>query len=800
MAHDDLNDHVSPNGGFADHGLEGHEGASHTENLSGAASLGGAGFVPMAEPITVDTGGPGGTVAFTPNPEGPGTLPGIPLPNTPLTPQLPQLPGPQLTFPKFCNLSLPGGCYRLSVRPQKSFVEYRGTLRVDRSGASPVISGDLYRFLNLPSIVSEAVTTATVLKGDTGPKANATTTGALSEVSLAGLSLFARSLNIPIYPRNKYHSYLKGTGLSVPVFSFGACAVTITMQEYFYTQPPVGQFNGTFPASPGSRTIKMVLTPAPAPLGYTSSYFEGRLYENNVDKGSVALGWVSPYFRRATIEIDTVSGAVAPQAVGAESLRSIYGKAGWDVGVIYDQTNIPIPGGVNPTACWSNANLHALMLSVRNPTTNLDAEWHMHLVVVPAAMGCGRGVMYDTITVPREGVASFCDDGYGANESGNFGTASNQKQRNVPRAFLRSATHETGHGFNQIHQEQEGGADNSIMTTTPSVADVLGGPLTGAPGVFPDNINLAFNEHVRHHLVHFPDIAVRPGGMTFGSGHSSTLPQADRTYFSPSELELALEVDSTRIELGEPLPLTWTLTNRSSEPIPVPSDLTIEAQHTFIDVADSSGNVREMPSFVIRTDKASVMALEPGASISEHTRVFWGSNGFAFEQPGHFVVEVRVLWSIAGIPVGVKAAQHVWVNFPQTQLDNDAAAELLHPEVGKYVALGGGANHLTEAVERLTRVMSITEEADDRSGLRTTATERPKALRGFRDLVLPGERVPERGRGVRAPDRTPVGVSSDVELRNEAHAETHAASSHASSHASPRSSGGHAKTTRGKSR
>src|SRR2546423_14705402 len=130
----------------------------------------------------------------------------------------------------------------------------------------------------------------------------------------------------------------------------------------------------------------------------------------------------------------------------------------------------------------------------------------MHLIVVPATMGCGRGVMYDTIGVPREGVASFCDDGYPSGQSSFFGTAANQKQRDVPRAFLRSASHEVGHGFNQIHQEQEGGADNSIMTTTPSVADVLGGP----PGGFPGDIHLAFNEHGRRHLVPLPDITVPP--------------------------------------------------------------------------------------------------------------------------------------------------------------------------------------------------------------------------------------------------------------------------------------------------
>ncbi|MEO6525260.1 MAG: hypothetical protein ABIP93_01415 [Gemmatimonadaceae bacterium] len=792
MAHDELFDHGSPSEGVAEPlNPESGSVSSHAEGLHGGA-IGGPGFLPMAEPIAVDSGGPG-TSGFTTIPQGTGGFTGVPqgmIPQSTITAQ----PQPQLVFPKFCNLSLPGGCYRLSFRPQKSFLEYRGTLRVDRSGAAPVISGDLYRFLLLPPVLTEVTTatTATKVLGDRGPTSiTSEVVGPLAELELAGVSLFARSLGIPIYPRNKYYSYLKGTGLSIPTFSYGTCAITITMQEYAYTQPPAGSFNGTFPASPGTRTISMVLTAAPAPLGYPSAYFEGRLYENGVDKGQLTLGWVSTYFRRASIEIDTVVGAVAPQAVGAESLRSIYAKAGWDVRVTYDQTNVPIPGGVSSTSCWSNANLHALMTTVRNPATNLDADWHLHLVVVPATMGCGRGVMYDTIAVPREGVASFCDDGYPANESASFGTASNQRQRNVPRAFLRSACHETGHGFNQIHQEQEAGADNSIMTTTPSVANVLGGPATGAPGIFPDNINLGFNEHVRHHLVHFPDIGVRPGGMTFGSGHSSTLPQADRTYFSASELELSLEIESNRIELGEPLLLTWTLTNRSNVPLPIPNDVSVEAQHTFVDVTDSKGVVRQMPSFVIRTDQASMMALEPGESISERTRLFWGSNGFAFEQPGHFIVGVRILWSIAGIPVGVKAIHHAWVNFPQTQVDNDAAAELLHPEVGKYVALGGGADHLTQAVRRLERVMGAAEVGDEDSGaLRTgTATaERPKALRGFKGLQMPRQGAGDRSRPSRAPERAPTGSSSDVGGRSPMHA------------AAPRASSSPSKGSRGKSR
>jgi hypothetical protein len=446
------------------------------------------------------------------------------------------------------------------------------------------------------------------------------------------------------------------------------------------------------------------------------------------------MGWVSSLFRRATLEIDVTVGAVAPQPVGSEDFAGVFAKAGWDLKVVRDQTNVAIPPGVIATDCWASGDLHNLMSSVRNPTTNLDSEWHMHLLVVPAKLGCGRGVMYDTIGVPREGVASFSDDGYPSSQSANFGAAANKKQRDVARAYLRSACHEVGHGFNQIHQEQEGGADNSIMTTTPSVADILGGPATGAPGVFPDQINLAFNEHVRHHLIHFPDIVVRPGGMTFGTGHSSSVPEADRYYFEPDELELTLDPVEPHIELGEPLELHWTLKNASRGAIPVPSDIGIEAQHAFVTVTDPRGRSKLMPSFVIQTDHVSIRMLEPGKGLKANARVYWSTRGFAFAEPGQYTVEVRIIWTADDTPLAVKSTTDIWVNYPKTAADNEAAAMLLHPEVGKYVALGGG-DHLVEAVTRIQQVASMEGEGDE---------ARPRVLRGYGDIIPAGGKVSSR--------------------------------------------------------
>jgi hypothetical protein len=398
--------------------------------------------VPLARPIDL-----------TPDSDGPAPGPGVLQPGT-------GIPIPPF---KFCRLDFRDGCYEITHRPTGSLVSFQGTLRVDRAAPDGgpdkiIVSGDLY---TRPIIIDPpfpvpvpAPTPVPVPRGDVVPARAAVSVApsvaaAVSRTEVSPLPVPVLRPRIPILPRARYHSYLKITSVSVPILvpASATCQVTLVAEQYFYTQPPAGQHKGTFPVSP-SRTVTLRLTPVPAPFPYSLTggpYYEGRLFEGGVDQGSVTLAWVSPFFRRATLEIDTLTGAVAPVPVpdgagGTEFFDTIFAKIGWQLSVISDQTNIPVPAGVIPTDCWSSANLHSLMTTVRNPSTNLDTEWRVHLIVVPAKLGCARGVMYDQIGVPREACASFSDDGYPTSDSSNFGTAANQKQRDIPRAFLRSAT------------------------------------------------------------------------------------------------------------------------------------------------------------------------------------------------------------------------------------------------------------------------------------------------------------------------------------------------------------------------
>lgn len=638
----------------------------------------------------------------------------------------------------FCKTTLDAGCYRLFFTPLSdspislSTTRYRGTLRVEPSGDGYVISGDLYSYRLLDDVI------------------------ALGSNHLGAVAAFARDTtakaepSIPIYRRKDYYSYLEGT--SAGMLSFGECAFTLTFDEWAYDHPASG-FNGSFGANP-TRTITYRFK-----AGATDGSYVGDAYEGTTKIGTVSIQHVSAHYRRATLQVDFVDGAEAPPRVipqlpvfelaaartafasggsdvettlisdllleylFGQSFRTIFQTAGWDLTVVFADEPVPLPdglAGVDVTACetwntavpavagavWSDGfdNLHELMESV--PTydpTDLDTVWRAHLIAVPAELGCSRGWMFDSGLggVEREGATTFSHDGYPSTDgcsgtASDYGTAADERQFEHARAFLRSAAHEVGHTFNQIHQSFEAGNDNSIMTVTPCVATVI----DGQGGTFPDDINLAFNETVRSHLIHLPDPAVRPGGMDF-FGSAINAPQAaDVTVVD--DLVLDIDAQSTSVRLGEPLPITWTLRNEGERSVPVPATIDAESMSARVSVTDPQGRTRFMrPVTLNPCPRNEVVDLEPGGAIREESVVFYGRDGFAFESPGRHTVHVVVVWEFAGGYLAAEGEVAVWVAYPLTDNDNRIASLMLDPDVGRAVARKTLRNH-----ERVSEAMS----------------------------------------------------------------------------------------------
>jgi hypothetical protein len=292
--------------------------------------------------------------------------------------------------------------------------------------------------------------------------------------------------------------------------------------------------------------------------------------------------------------------------------------------------------------------------------------------------------MFDQLADEREGACNFIQNFTGVH--------------NDNRARLRSAIHEVGHGFNQLHPPTENlPNDNSIMTQSGGVRTVI----QNAGGTYPDDINFAFNAHNRHHLIHSPDVVVRPGGEDFLFGHDGTF--APEAQDDGRDLGVALSVAATtgRLKLGQPLVLRIELTNGGAQPVSVPATFGTKLHNVSIVVRRAGREERRLRSFVLICHEELYRDLAPGKSITWEEVVYWDRNGVVFPDPGPYKVSVEARWFLDGLPLAAEASSDVWVDYPLTDKENAVAAALLDDEVGKYVALGGNAVHLKHAVARI---------------------------------------------------------------------------------------------------
>ena len=160
-----------------------------------------------------------------------------------------------------------------------------------------------------------------------------------------------------------------------------------------------------------------------------------------------------------------------------------------------------------------------------------------------------------------------------------------------------------------------------------------------------------------------------------------------------------------RVKLGEPLLLSWTMTNSGSKAVNAPNLVGLEHDFAQLSVVKPDGSTMDVAPFVIVCDASYLSDFNPGETRTTEHHLFWSTTGFAFDGPGKHQIELNVSWIMGGIRVGVSASLEVLVDYPVTERDNDVIAQVMNPEVGKFIALGGHAYHLKDAVFRLSNVM-----------------------------------------------------------------------------------------------
>jgi hypothetical protein len=486
---------------------------------------------------------------------------------------------------------------------------------------------------------------------------------------------------IPILPRSRYRYYVRVTTLP-ETFYFGS-TFTLGFELWRYTAPNSWALESTLTAE---------MTRMTAPAGYASpaDYAEGDVKNASATVvGRLTMGWLSTYFRKCTVEIDNVNGSEQPTISGAgHTWKTVMDAAGWDITVQLSDTNVAEPSGNS----WSDAEMHAAMLA-RRSATNLDTEWHYHVLAVKNIDSTPRGIMYDvggtdSNNVPREGIGIAShwtiDPTWGTVGGQRFGTAK--------APYFRTAIHEIGHAMGLVHNF----ADHGFMCTS----DVIAAAGT-ASMPFPSNVQWAYHADDLKKLRHYPDPFVRPGAVAFGGASVATPPIA------PTDLEvdvdgLVLEVKPllNEVPLGAPVRVGISLVNRSGHAMRVPSDLSLKGEFVSGYVLDPSGAMRSFRTVIRCIEEHPFRVLGPGEAMEDSMTLMRGAEGALFGAPGLHYVVVEVQWDTDSVTARVAGTASVLVT-GATDANHAAAAHKVLATPDAHLVLAIGGDHLTDGIDAI---------------------------------------------------------------------------------------------------
>lgn len=543
------------------------------------------------------------------------------------------------------------GCYYIRMMPTSLHTptrfQYEGTLRIQRTGSAFIGSGDLY--------INDFCKTPTYCP-------------VLSEND-------QRKNIIPVFSRNRYAYYLRVThSHGGPDSGKG---IVLELEPFRFQHSNYTWSKGE------TLTAEIKLSVGPDGIQYWRGDMQTR---SNVVLGHMVVVRVSPFLRQTVIEIDRVAASGCPTADKQGSdWQAVFKKAGWDVAVEISDEDVEEPEDHS----WSTSELHQKMMKYRR-SVDLDKEWRYHLLAVRQLDDKEAfGLMYDnTISdlndIPREGAAIASHVVFPGNDF--WGNCKGKRFGESKGPYIRTAIHEIGHAMMLYHPDNV--HENYIMQKTVNVAHNAGNVVP--PQQFPDNIEWSFSPRDIRLLCHLPDIAVRPGGVSFGTPHQR-LPINVRDEVVEAEgLELEVSALNEVVPMGAPVRVNFSLINRSDQEQLVPGSLSMKTGHVSGRVIDPLGASQNFATIHHYTLDIMPQTLAPGKCNSHSVTLLWGSEGPLFPTSGYYRIILELKWNLEGVQIRLAGSTGIMVTAPTDDEHARAALKVLStPDTLLSLAIGG---------------------------------------------------------------------------------------------------------------